>query len=278
MGTLYVVATPIGNMEDLSPRARRILSEVSLIAAEDTRHTGMMLKRLGIDTPLLSNHGFNERARVQQLMIVLGDGDVALVSDSGTPAVSDPGAILVSAAADAGFPVVPVPGPSAVVAAVSASGLIDSSFTFLGFLPRGGNQRRDALAQGLATGIPLVLYESGPRIAELIETLSEQAPDRSVVIFRELTKLHEEAFRGTARSLSDRRNAMSRKGEFVVVVGQGSAESAVDTDALIDIGIDRGERATDIARNVARSTGEPRSDVYARVLERLRSRTGDQGA
>ena len=146
-----------------------MLAEVSLIAAEDTRHTGMMLKRLGIETPLMSNHDFNERARVEQFLGALQAGDVALVSDSGTPAVSDPGAILVRAAADAGFTVIPVPGPSAVTAAVSASGLVDGPFTFLGFLPRGGNQRRELLSQGIDSGFPLVVYESGPRIEAFVD-------------------------------------------------------------------------------------------------------------
>ena len=146
MGVLYVVATPIGNLEDFSPRARRILSAVSLIAAEDTRHTGSMLKRLGIVTPLLSNHGFNERSRVARLLEALDTGDVALVSDAGTPAVSDPGAILVRAAAEAGFSVIPIPGPAAVTAAVSASGLVDGPFMFLGFLPRRSGERADALS------------------------------------------------------------------------------------------------------------------------------------
>ncbi len=214
MGTLYVVATPIGNLEDLSPRASRVLAEVNLIAAEDTRHTGRMLKRLSISTPLLSNHGFNERARVDRFLDALAGGDVALVTDSGTPAISDPGAILVQAAAAAGHRVVPIPGPSAVTAAVSASGLVEGPFVFLGFLPRGSTERAELLVRTLDFGVPLVLYESGPRMLKLAELLADMAPDRSVAVFRELTKLHEESIRSTAIDLPSRLASATMKGRI----------------------------------------------------------------
>jgi len=192
--------------------------------------------------------------------------------------VSDPGAILVRAASDAGFSVLPIPGPSAVTAAVSASGLVDGSFTFLGFLPRAGNQRREALTQGLASGLPLVVYESGPRIEAIVKLIAELAPERLLVVFRELTKIHEEAIRGTAVSIVAAIAFTSRKGEFVVVIGPGTLDRLIDSEDLIDAGIERGERATDIAREVARITGDARSEVYDRVLEQQRARTGGQGA
>ncbi len=259
MGTLYVVATPIGNMEDLSPRALRVLGEVALIAVEDTRHTGAMLKRLGISTPMLSNHGFNERARVARFLEALGSGDVALVSDSGTPAISDPGSILVLAAADAGYPVVPIPGPSAAVAAVSASGLIDGPFLFLGFLPRTMGERTTTLTSGLASGVPIVLYESGPRILKLAELIGELAPKRAVVVFRELTKLHEEAIRATVQTGRCARelNATVLKGEFVIIVGRGEGRPP-DRSRIREIANrhGKGDRPSDIARDLARKTGD----------------------
>lgn len=271
MGTLYVVATPIGNLEDLSARAIRVLTEVGLIAAEDTRHTGSMLHRLGISTPMLSNHGFNERARVEQFLEALRGGDVALVSDSGTPAISDPGAILVRAAADAGFAVIPIPGPSAVTAAVSASGLVEGPFLFLGFLPRPVGARRAALATALGSRVPMVLYESGNRVESLARLVLELAPNRPVVVFRELTKLHEEAIRSVARELPAKLSAAKLKGEFVIVVGTGAEERAIDLEGEIAARIGRGERATDIARELSRIGNVPRSDVYTRVLSMQQS-------
>lgn len=267
MGTLYVVATPIGNLEDLSPRARRTLAEVALIAAEDTRHTGAMLKRLGISTPMISYHGFNERARVGQLLEALVSKDVALVSDSGTPAISDPGAILVKAAAEAGFSVEPIPGPSAATAAVSASGLVHGPFMFLGFLPRAGGERSATLARGLDVGVPLILYESGPRIAKLAELLANLAPEREVVVFRELTKVHEEAIRSDAANLPAALAAATPKGEFAIIVGAGETERAIDFGSEITERLERGERPTDIARDLARPTGIPRSELYERILK-----------
>jgi 16S rRNA (cytidine1402-2'-O)-methyltransferase len=266
MGVLYVVATPIGNLEDISPRARRVLCEVSLIAAEDTRHTGSMLKRLGIMTPLLSNHGFNERSRVARLLEALETGDVALVSDAGTPAVSDPGAILVRAAAETGYTVIPIPGPSAVTAAVSASGLVDGPFLFLGFLPRPAGERADALATALKLGVPLIIYESGNRIEQLSTLLESSAPGREIVVFRELTKVHEQAIRGTGALLPGLLAQATLKGEFVVVVGAGAESEEIDLDQLILRELERGRKGTDIARELARKANIPRSEVYDRIL------------
>lgn len=267
MNALYVVATPIGNMEDLSPRALRTLAEVSLIAAEDTRHTGAMLKRLGIVTPMLSNHGFNERARVGKLLDALALGDVALVSDAGTPAISDPGTVLVRAAAEAGYRVIPIPGPSAVTAAVSASGLIDGPFTFLGFLPRSAGERSRMLQDALKSRIPLVLYESGNRVEALAILLHDYAPEREVVVFRELTKLHEEAIRATAQTLPPALASSTLKGEFVIVIGAGTETPLFDLDALIRDRMGQGVRTSVLARDLARETGLPRSDIYDRIME-----------
>jgi 16S rRNA (cytidine1402-2'-O)-methyltransferase len=274
MGVLYVVATPIGNMDDLSPRARATLATVDLIAAEDTRHTGAMLKRLGIDTPLLSNHGFNERARLERLLGALAGGDVALVSDAGTPAISDPGALLVRAAADAGYAVVPIPGPSSVTAAISASGLVEGPFTFLGFLPRTAGEREDLLTASLRGGLPLIVFESANRIEGLVALLANRAPSRHIVVFRELTKLHEEAIRGTAEQLPDLVKDSVLKGEFVVVIEGGAEDMSVDLDQLIERRIELGGKPTDIAREIARETGMSRSDIYERILIRLKRAQG----
>lgn len=274
MSVLYVVATPIGNMEDLSPRAERVLREVSLIAAEDTRHTGIMLKRLGISTPLVSNHGFNEQARLGQLLEALSAGDVALVSDAGTPAISDPGAILVRAAAGAGHDVVPIPGPSAVTAAVSASGLVDGAFAFLGFLPRPVGERQAALRSALDWNIPLVIFESGNRIEAFGRQLAELAGERQVALFRELTKVHEQTIRCVAADLPARLVASVRKGEFVVVVGAGTSQAPVDLDTEIRRRLDRGGRPSEIAREIARDTGSNRSEVYDRILELVKETQG----
>jgi 16S rRNA (cytidine1402-2'-O)-methyltransferase len=227
----------------------------------------LLLKRVGISTPMLSNHGFNERARVQRLLEILGEGDVALVTDSGTPAISDPGAILVRAAAGAGFRVIPVPGPSALAAAVSASGLVDGPFTFLGFLPRASGERVAALETGLRSGLPLVIYESAHRILRLVDDLAEFSPDRELAVFRELTKVHEDAYRGRADSMPAALAGATLKGEFVVVVGPGREEIPQDLDVLISQHLEAGERPTAIARDVAKQTGANRSDVYARLLE-----------
>ncbi len=275
MSVLYVVATPIGNMEDLSPRAERVLREVSLIAAEDTRHTGIMLKRLGIATPLVSNHGFNEQARLARLLDALSQGNVALVSDAGTPAISDPGAILVRAAAEAGHEVIPIPGASAVTAAVSASGLVDGAFAFLGFLPRSAGDREAALRNALSWGIPIVVFESDNRIESFSRQLAELAPERQIALFRELTKLHEETVRCAAADLPVRLADSVRKGEFVVVIGAGTSDAPVDLDTEIQQRLAEGGKPSEIARAIARETGRPRSVVYERILELAKN---DQGA
>ncbi len=219
-GTLYVVATPIGNLEDLSPRARRLLSEVDLVACEDTRHTGRLLSRLGLEARLVSLHEHNERARLPRLLAELEAGRaVALVSDAGTPLLSDPGYVLVREAVRRGIAVVPVPGPSAGLAALVASGLPPYPFTFAGFPPPRSGKRR-AFYRGLAE-LPhtLVVFESPHRLlASLGDALAELG-DRPAALGRELTKLHEEVLRGTLAGIRDEILSRERlRGEFVVVI------------------------------------------------------------
>src|SRR5256714_6873272 len=197
--TLYLVATPIGNLEDITLRALRVLKECDVVAAEDTRHTGQLLKRFEISKPMLSYFQFNEAKRSEEIIERLRRGEkVALITDAGSPGVSDPGERVVQAALAAGFRVEPVPGPSALVAALTASGLSTEEFHFIGFLPHKSGQRRRKLEA--AKGIPgtLVLYESPYRIEKLLVELSDIFPEREVVLARELTKRFEQFLRGTA--------------------------------------------------------------------------------
>ena len=264
MGTLYLVATPIGNLEDITARALRVLREVPLIAAEDTRHTGRLLAHFGITTPMVSYHAHNERGRRESLLAALATGDVALVSDAGSPGISDPGHDLVVAAVAAGFVVSPVPGPSATIAAVSASGLAPGPFVFLGFLPRAGAERRAALGRGAASGLPLVLFEAANRLPATLTALVETLGDRPAAVARELTKLHEEIRRDTLTALAAHYHASPARGEVVVVVG-GSVETEVHDDlAIILTGLlDAGMGPSQAAREAAAITGRPRSELYA---------------
>jgi 16S rRNA (cytidine1402-2'-O)-methyltransferase len=219
-GTLYLVATPIGNLEDITLRALRTLKECDLVAAEDTRRTGQLLKHFGISKPLLSYFQFNEAKRSEEILARLGRGEkIALVTDAGSPGISDPGERVVKAALAAGLRVESVPGPSALVAALTASGLPTEEFHFLGFLPHKSGQRRKRLETALATAGTLVLYESPYRIDKLLGELNLLAPDRDVVLARELTKKFEEYLRGKPAQLLALVQNRSLKGEFVVLVG-----------------------------------------------------------
>ncbi|HEV2249271.1 MAG TPA: 16S rRNA (cytidine(1402)-2'-O)-methyltransferase [Candidatus Limnocylindria bacterium] len=220
MGTLYLVATPIGNLEDVSPRALRVLQEVHMVACEDTRHTQILLRRYEIRAKHLTSYTeFNHKRQVGILVGQLDRGwDVALVSDAGTPALSDPGEALVAAAVAAGHAVTPIPGPNAAIAALVASGLPTRAFTFLGFLPKKTGQRQRLLGALLAEGRTIVVYESPYRTGDLLEDVAALAPEARVVIARELTKLHEEFVRGTATDLAARYASERPKGEVTVVI------------------------------------------------------------
>lgn len=276
-GTLYIVATPIGNLEDMTYRAVRVLGEVGMIACEDTRQTRKLLDRYGIHTPLVSYHEHNERERTAELIGRLKEGSaVALVSDAGTPLVCDPGFRLVETAAAEGIRVEPIPGPSAMMAALSASGLPTDAVWFGGFLPAKSGQRRKALEAVRDLEATLVFYEAPHRILELLADIEEVLGGRRVVAARELTKMHEEFLRGRA---SEVRTALAARdtvrGEFTVLVAKsdgptagpaGPAEDAVA--ALERAGIDR----MDAIKQVARERGLPKREVY-RLVE-LRNRSG----
>ena len=217
MSRLYVVATPIGNLEDVSARALRVLGEVSAIAAEDTRVTSRLLARHGIRKPFISYRAPVERRGLPRVIAALDEGDVALVSDAGTPTVSDPGQALVTAAWAAGHTVIPIPGPSSITAALSIAGYGGPGFTFLGYLPRKPGEMRRLLATLAADPRPAVAFESPYRIAKSLALIAEALPERSITVTRELTKLHEEVLRGTAAAVLAALGERAR-GEFTLVI------------------------------------------------------------
>jgi 16S rRNA (cytidine1402-2'-O)-methyltransferase len=224
VGTLYLVATPIGNLEDITLRALRVLKSVPLVAAEDTRVTRTLFRAHDIHTPLLSFHEFTSSARRGRLIERLADGDVALVTDAGTPGVSDPGFPLIRDALSAGHEVVPVPGASSVITALVASGLPTHAFCFLGFLPRTAAGRRKFFQQHVDSEMTLVVFESPHRVQKALQDLVETlGPARPIAIGRELTKRFEEVFRGTASSALDHLQQHPPRGEFTLVIGGRSA-------------------------------------------------------
>jgi len=274
MGTLFVVATPIGNLEDITLRALRVLREVALIAAEDTRTTRILLRKHGITTRLISYNEHNMAVRTPNLLAVLESSDVALVSEAGTPGVSDPGHQIIVAALEAGFPVISIPGPSAVIAALTTSGLPMREFTFLGFLPRRSGERRralSALARELRT---LVFFESPHRLLQTLEDIGLTIGNRRVAICRELTKIFEEVFRGSVSEALA--HFADPRGEFTVVVEGALETSARADEATILRELKRrlgdGSSARDAAAQVSAELSVPRRRVYELSL-RLRSAT-----
>jgi 16S rRNA (cytidine1402-2'-O)-methyltransferase len=278
-GTLYVVATPIGNLGDLSPRAGEVLRTVRAVAAEDTRRTLKLFAHMGVAPPVLvSLPAFDERGRLAPILDRLREGeDVALCTDAGTPGISDPGAALVAAAWEAGARVVPIPGPSAALAALAASGFAADRFLFAGFLPRKGGGRAEALRALGAADATVVLYEAGNRTRATLLDLAEALGDRPALVARELTKLHEELARGPLRALAER-FAGEVLGEVTIVIsGDGAPppaeESAEPLDAELRRRVAAGEPPSAVAREVARARGLKRSDVYA-ALEKLKKSGG----
>jgi 16S rRNA (cytidine1402-2'-O)-methyltransferase len=274
-GTLYVVATPIGNLDDLTFRAVKCLKEVDLIACEDTRRTSRLLHHLGISRPLVSCFEHNELARIDGLLGKLERGqNIALVSDAGTPTISDPGFALVRAARERGIPVSPVPGPSALIAVLSASGLPTDEFLFAGFLPRTGSARRARLQALKAQTGTIVFYESPHRVLDSLADMTEVLGDRRAFLGREVTKLHEELASGTLSSIE--RSLRAREtilGEIVLVVagaaeGSGKSLSMEDALARFDAEVSIGATPRQAAREAARATGLSARDVYAEAAGR----------
>ena len=279
MGTLHLVATPIGNLEDVTLRALRVLREADLVLAEDTRRTRVLLDRHAIPQRPRSLHAHNEAARIADLLALLDAGkQIALVSDAGTPLVSDPGALLVAAALAAGHTVVPLPGASAVIASLVGSGIATMPFTFLGFLPRKAGERDRLLAAFRTRSETLVLFESPRRVAATLRALAVQLGDRGACVARELTKVHEEFARGTLTELADRFAGGVRGEATIVVAGAGDEARAMaePPEAAIATQITalaaQGLRAKEIAATLARDLGLPKRAAYARVVAQLGTR------
>jgi 16S rRNA (cytidine1402-2'-O)-methyltransferase len=272
-GTLYVVATPLGNLGDLAPRAAEVLRRAPVVAAEDTRRTRGLLTHLGAKPTLLSFHAHSGERRVDTLLEILGEGrDVALVTDAGTPGVSDPGTELVAAVREAGFTVVPIPGPSAVATALSAAGIGADRYLFLGFIPRKGAERARLLARAAAEEWTVVLFEAPPRLVALLRDLAAVAGgDRRAAVARELTKVHEEVRTGTLSELADYYSEVPPRGELTIVVeGTGapalppdrSADAAEEAASLLAEGLSRRE----VARKLTETLGMSRNDAYRLVM------------
>jgi 16S rRNA (cytidine1402-2'-O)-methyltransferase len=271
VGTLYLVATPIGNLEDISGRALRILKEVNIIAAEDTRHTGLLLKHYGINAKIESYHEHNKLKKIAKILRKLDEGDIALVSDAGTPGLNDPGYELVQAALDAGHIVSPIPGPSAPIAALVASGLSTNAFIYLGYLPRKTVERERMLERIIDLPYTLVFLESPHRLLSALNDLRTNLGDRKIAIGRELTKFHEEFFRGSISAAIEHFSTNEPRGEFTIVVEGYRRESDPWTEekvraTILEL-IEKDTPATQIARQLARSSRWPRREVYQLVTE-----------
>ena len=272
MATLYLVSTPIGNLADVSPRAEQTLRAVHRILAEDTRRSRVLAAHVGAKAPLVSLHAHNERGRVERVLAWLDAGeDLALVSDAGTPLISDPGATLVSAVQEAGHAVVPIPGPSAVLAALVGSGLSMGRFLFLGFPDRKGKARQAMLERVASSTETVVLFESPQRTVRLLEDLAgECGPDRAVAVARELTKVHEEFQRGSLAQVASHYRDHPPKGEVTVVVapeapGVSRADRASRLDAARELALElatEGMKPSAAAKEIASRLDLSRNDAY----------------
>ena len=274
VGVLYIVATPIGNLEDLSLRARNVLGSVAFVAAEDTRRSRILLNHVGHpEKPIRRLDANSTEEQVESLLgeVTVG-GSLAVVTDAGTPSVSDPGALVVRVARARGWKVVPIPGASAVVTALSASGYATSAFLFLGFLPRGGNERAQALARIAQAQEAIILFEAPPRMAETLLDLARIQPLRRALIARELTKLHEELSEGPLGELAESLANKDWLGELTVVLEPYSLERGqLDEQAvteLVDQALASGLRARDVAERLTVETGWAKRDLYQLTLSR----------
>lgn len=270
MGTLYLVATPIGNLEDMSPRAVRILREAVLIAAEDTRHTGKLLKHFQIESPITSYFEHNKLNKLDFILEKLAQGDVALVSDAGTPAINDPGYELVKAALASHYDVRPVPGPSAPVAALTVSGLATDSFLYLGYLPHKTSERHRRLEEVQSQPYTLIFLESPYRIVESLEDILLILGERKICVAREMTKMFEEYWRGDVRGAVEYFKSQPPRGEFTFVVeGKLKDERSVWTEEELRAAIERelkNERsAKEISVELADQSGWNKKEIYALI-------------
>ncbi len=276
-GKLYIVATPIGNLKDISVRAKKILSTVSMIAAEDTRRTKKLLSATGISKRTISyREQVREKASAQIIFELEKGGDVALVTDAGTPGLSDPGYFLVREAAKKDISVVPIPGPSALAAAISASGISLDSFIFDGFLPTRSPARRRRLEELGGTGYPLAIYESPRRLLATLSDIEEVIGNRYVVVARELTKIHEEFIRGSVRKVADILKERDIKGEVTLLVEGGDARPvSLELDKAVSEMRNAGLSASKTASILANLTGESRRKIYDIAKEKKGSKGGN---
>ncbi|MEW5741733.1 MAG: 16S rRNA (cytidine(1402)-2'-O)-methyltransferase [Myxococcota bacterium] len=269
-GRLFLVATPIGNLGDLSPRAVEVLRAVKVVACEDTRHSRVLLEKFGIATATVSLPAFAEGERAHALVARLAAGDdVALVTDAGSPGISDPGEKLVAEAVAAGAEVVPIPGPTALIAALSASGLPTGRFHFLGFLPRQQSDARAMLDEVAGLAATLVLYEAPKRLGETLGLLLDALGDRRACVARELTKVHEEFVRAPLSELAARYRDAEVKGEVVLVVEGRSGEARwteADVRKALEAGLGRGERLKTLSTELAKRSGWSAQELYRRGL------------
>jgi 16S rRNA (cytidine1402-2'-O)-methyltransferase len=272
VGTLYIVATPIGNREDITMRALRVLREVAVVAAEDTRHTGQLLAHYGITARYLSLHEHNERERVADIIAHLDAGeDVALVSDAGTPLIADPGARMVAAVRSAGHPVTPIPGPSALLAAAVVSGIVPGPFTFIGFLPPKQGARRNALESLRALPHPVICYEAPHRLAAMLADAYDVLGNRPCALCRELTKLYEEVIVSTLGAVLEALKTKPARGEYVVIIAEAPASAPVVADddelnALLYSLLASGLSPAAAAKEAAITTGFDRAACYKRAV------------
>jgi len=269
VGTLFVVATPIGNLSDLSDRAREVLRHCPTIVAEDTRRTRQLLASFGGSARLISLTEHNVSRRIGPILEALGEGDVALVSDAGTPAISDPGYQLVEAARRAGHAVSPVPGPSAVIAALSVAGLPATPFTFLGYAPRSAGELSRWIDKWRRSGQTVVFFDAPGRIARTISAIAEVDGTIELVVCRELTKLFEQVVRGSAAEIVTcfEDGTIPEKGEFVIVARSVAPDDDVDVDGMLRSRLAAGEGPNQAAKHLAMETGKSKSDLYKRALE-----------
>lgn len=269
MGTLYLVATPIGNLEDITLRALRILRQVRLIAAEDTRQASKLLNHYDIQTSLTSYHEHSRRSKLPQLLAHLQEGDIALVSDAGTPLLNDPGYELVRAALEAGHTVSPIPGASAPIAALVASGLPTDAFLYLGYLPRKSTERRKLLAEIVDLPYTLIFLETPHRLLEALKDLEDALGDRQIAVGREMTKVHEEIFRGPLREAYAHYSAQPPRGEITLVLaGCSASKEPWSEEQLQGVLMERrtqGLSPSQIASQLASESGWPRREIY-RIL------------
>ena len=270
MGTLYLVATPIGNLEDMSPRAIRILREASLIAAEDTRHTGILLKHFDIETPITSYFEHNKLGKLDFILEQLSKGDVALVSDAGSPAINDPGYELVRAVLASNYDVRPVPGPSAPIAALTVSGLPTDSFLYLGYLPHKTSERHKRLQEVESQPYTLVFLESPYRIVEALEDILSILGNRRICVGREMTKMFEEYWRGDVNRAVEYFRSQPARGEFTLVIeGKTTDDEEKWTverlQNAIELELRNEKSAKDISADLAKQSGWKKKEVYALI-------------